>query len=513
MNALQTLARAWGDDFATHLVVSTLVLAAALAAAAWISPLTARTRHAILLAGMSATLLPPILFEWLIEMVAGRPVRALPFQLPQLGRTSIPLPAGEPGTASWPGVLAAVWLGVAVLLFARWWITSRRLLSSALRGAARPPARAIAALESARQRMQLARSVDLITSPLTEAPAVVRIVRPLLVLPADACEVLDDDELESILCHECAHVARHDNLIGAGEALVCSLFWFNPLIWLAHRRIGATREAACDERVADRVEHAETYVGALAKFCVALLAPPRVAGVSCMASAQLTERMKHLMTYPSLRGTALPHRSITIAASVAVLLLAITAGALTAEPVNALDPYSLDYSISASSDQSVTLRARITDTRTSAVVAEPSLRAPAGEASAMEINESDRRFRITVTPDASGGGQLELQAWEGGTEVQHTVRRYPVQQAQAEPPSYSGEPISLDLENADLRDVMRTFSQITGTNIVVAPEVSGTITVHFKNTPWDEAFARILSDNGLSYRVEEKTIHVFAPGR
>ena len=40
---------------------------------------------------------------------------------------------------------------------------------------------------------------------------------------------LDDDELESLLAHECPHVARRDNFIALIEALLRAVFWFNPL--------------------------------------------------------------------------------------------------------------------------------------------------------------------------------------------------------------------------------------------------------------------------------------------
>src|SRR5262249_9367601 len=159
-------------------------------------------------------------------------------------------------------------------------------------------------------RLGLNTSIDLIAAPTFEAPAVVRLFRPLLILPPDGCQSLDDDELESLLCHECAHVARRDNLVGLFEAIAGAVFWFNPLVSIARRRIAAAREEACDERVADANLPAGTYAGALAKVCRALIAP-RVAAVSCMANAHLKERIEHLMRYDSLRTSARSHRLTT----------------------------------------------------------------------------------------------------------------------------------------------------------------------------------------------------------
>ena len=48
---------------------------------------------------------------------------------------------------------------------------------------------------------------------------------------------------------------------------------------------------------------------------------------------------------------------------------------------------------------------------------------------------------------------------------------------------FTGEPISLDLKDADIKDVFRTISQLTGLNIVIDPEVRGTVTVQLEDVP------------------------------
>jgi len=65
--------------------------------------------------------------------------------------------------------------------------------------------------------------------------------------------------------------------------------------------------------------------------------------------------------------------------------------------------------------------------------------------------------------------------------------------------AYTGDPISLNLKDADIKDVLRTFAQLTGLNIAVDPQVSGTVTVDFVDVPWDQALDLILRQNGLTY--------------
>lgn len=73
---------------------------------------------------------------------------------------------------------------------------------------------------------------------------------------------------------------------------------------------------------------------------------------------------------------------------------------------------------------------------------------------------------------------------------------------------FTGEPLSLELKDADVKDVLKTFAGITGLNIVVDPEVSGSVTVNLTNVPWDQALDIILKINGLDYVVENNVLRV-----
>ncbi len=74
--------------------------------------------------------------------------------------------------------------------------------------------------------------------------------------------------------------------------------------------------------------------------------------------------------------------------------------------------------------------------------------------------------------------------------------------------TYVGEPIDLKVTNADVTDVLRTFAQISGLNIVVQPGVAGTVTAELENVPWDQALEQILKINGLGYEVEGNVMRI-----
>jgi type IV pilus assembly protein PilQ len=63
------------------------------------------------------------------------------------------------------------------------------------------------------------------------------------------------------------------------------------------------------------------------------------------------------------------------------------------------------------------------------------------------------------------------------------------QQAATPPPAgrYSGEPISVNLKDVDLRDFFRLIHEISGLNVVVDPAVKGSLTIVLDDVPWDQA--------------------------
>jgi len=72
-----------------------------------------------------------------------------------------------------------------------------------------------------------------------------------------------------------------------------------------------------------------------------------------------------------------------------------------------------------------------------------------------------------------------------------TVRRDPVK------PKYTGQKISLDFKDADIRNILRLIADISDLNIIVSDNVSGKVTVKLDNVPWDQVLDIILETNSL----------------
>jgi type IV pilus assembly protein PilQ len=75
-------------------------------------------------------------------------------------------------------------------------------------------------------------------------------------------------------------------------------------------------------------------------------------------------------------------------------------------------------------------------------------------------------------------------------------------------PKYSGHPVSLDFQGADLRTVLRTFAEISGLNVVIDPTVAGSVDVALRDVPWDQALDIILRANKLGYSIDGTIVRI-----
>jgi len=124
------------------------------------------------------------------------------------------------------------------------------------------------------------------------------------------------------------------------------------------------------------------------------------------------------------------------------------------------------------------------------------------------VNRPPRRTRIRVTRAQRANPSPVL-----GTDPVLSGRGsgYPAVALGEPERRWIGEPISLDLKDADIRDVLRTFSKLARFNLVIDPDVRGSVTVRLENVPWDQALDVILRVNGLGYVLEGNVARVGAP--
>jgi TonB family protein len=452
--------------------------------------------------------------------------------------------------------------------------------------------------------------VRLVRSESISAPATAGMLHPVILIPA--ATHLSADELETILTHECAHIARHDNLLGFIESIAGCALWFHPLVWIARHILDAAREEACDAIVIASGD-SDTYINALRKVCEAAIGP-RVAAVSCIVSNTIRERMEVIMTFGSRR--LLNHRAVFVAVLAALSLTTLGLGVARALPSGGSpdSKYKVDVTLTRDVSSGVfNFAVTVSDRASGVVVSTANLRSSVEQWSMATSEMTSKKSghhtavvraighadgtaevettvdqepaivaRIVMKSEATSGSQSlriagDLPLRVGGDVKPPVVinRVEPIYPALAKESRISGvvilevvidhtgvvrdarvlkplpfgldqaaldavkqwtfrpatlngtavdvlfnltinfrssEPaskgISLDLKDADIRDVLKTFAQLTKTEFVVDDDVKGQVTIDIADVPWMDAFEILARQNNLRYERDGNTIHV-----
>ena len=169
--------------------------------------------------------------------------------------TAVPAPQPvEPAAFPWEGVVPAVWIGVGLVLAARYvwsWNRTRRAVAQAVPLGRDDPRYGL-----------LPRCARLREGVMDGAPLTFGAARPTVVVPPE----LDGGALECVLVHEAVHARRRDNLWHYGMAAALIVYWWNPAVWLMSRLLRRDIELACDRAAvrrlgaARRAEYAQTLV-------------------------------------------------------------------------------------------------------------------------------------------------------------------------------------------------------------------------------------------------------------
>ncbi len=105
------------------------------------------------------------------------------------------------------------------------------------------------------------------------------------------------------------------------------------------------------------------------------------------------------------------------------------------------------------------------------------------------------------SPESSGG------AADSGTVVYASGSATPAS-AVAQEGKYTGEPISVNLKDVDLKDFFRLIHEISGLNVVVDSAVRGTLTIVLDDVPWDQALDIVLQNNNLDKSLDGNVLRI-----
>ncbi len=121
-------------------------------------------------------------------------------------------------------------------------------------------------------RYGVGRPIALLTTRASGVLATWGFRKPRVLLPAQA-RTWSEDQAHVALCHELAHISRYDWPVQIAAEVLRTIFWFNPLFWLACARLRREAEHACDDAVLDAGIPATAYAAHLVDIARACRRP------------------------------------------------------------------------------------------------------------------------------------------------------------------------------------------------------------------------------------------------
>ena len=165
---------------------------------------------------------------------------------------------------TWALYLFVVWAGIALLALLKVAVGLLRLIPA-------PPVVHVLDREAAwtlrcSRRYGIATASgpwSLCTSDSLNVPAAIGFFKPAMVFPTWAMAELSVAELNSILLHELAHLARWDDWTNLTQKILRAVFFFHPAVWWIDSRLSLEREMACDDIVLARTANPRAYAECL----------------------------------------------------------------------------------------------------------------------------------------------------------------------------------------------------------------------------------------------------------
>jgi hypothetical protein len=318
-----------------------------LLAARWLAAHPAPLRHAVLMAALLLLPLAPLLV--VLSMHWGLGLFGLPGAAPAPARVWAHGAAGGPGVDGLFGTARALalqgwaWSGPLLLFLwsvgAAWrgtelarglWLVQR------LRRSLLPVTdlRWLHLAGRASRAVGLPRPARVAVSHLLAAPVSLGVFRPVIVVPASLEGVLGEADIEGILLHEAAHLARKDQLAGLLQRVVRIGFWWSPWVRSLCAALDDVQEELCDSHVVQAQGSGAAFARCLvtvaewALRCRALPAAPGLLG---------RRGLEHRLTNLLRKGPPPPMRlTRRMAGALTVFVLAacglIVAGAVRPAP-------------------------------------------------------------------------------------------------------------------------------------------------------------------------------------
>lgn len=134
---------------------------------------------------------------------------------------------------------------------------------------------------------------DVWQSEYVITPFVFGIRNPRIYVPY----TISDEQLQMVVAHEHAHLRQGDHIIKLIAFVILSVYWFNPLVWVAYILLCRDIEVACDERVVKHMSRRERKIYSEALLSLSVSGKSIAACPVCFGEVGVKMRIKKILSY------------------------------------------------------------------------------------------------------------------------------------------------------------------------------------------------------------------------
>jgi beta-lactamase regulating signal transducer with metallopeptidase domain len=309
----------WVASFGLPIVIkATFVLLLTLAVVRLARHSRASVRHLLLTAGFGVLLAIPV--ATVVARAGGIEIAPVSLAVEEYISGSLLVDDLTPPTPPANGMAAQEWSIEAVGLVAAAWsigvllftlpVLSGLLQVRRLRRTGLPWRAGQRVIDSLTREAGLRSPVDVLLHDCIAAPATCGMRRHMILFPADA-NTWSEEDIRRAAIHEVEHIRRGDCFINVFVRLICAIYWFHPLVWIAWRRLCLEAERASDDAVLRRAE-ATVYADQLVTLAGRLSARPRPPLLAMANRSDLVQRVTAVLNQRQERG----HVGTTLTAAI-----------------------------------------------------------------------------------------------------------------------------------------------------------------------------------------------------
>jgi beta-lactamase regulating signal transducer with metallopeptidase domain len=150
-------------------------------------------------------------------------------------------------------------------------------------------------------RLNIKRNVGAYFSPLVKSPLTLGIFKPVILFPVAAFTGLSVRDVEAILAHELAHIARRDYLFNIIQSVIGLVYFYHPGVWLISSLINAERENSCDAMAIEITGDKAGYIRTLAQTEISRAEHENLAMAFASRRGSVLSRIKHIQKQKAMK--------------------------------------------------------------------------------------------------------------------------------------------------------------------------------------------------------------------